>query len=173
MSLYQSHIYFMWSFSFPKLIKTNSIPSYCRIQRPKVFQKTTGYKNSYVSFFKNVIISLLRANSLMWATGPLVLWLLVFRVNKTWLGQMIHMKLQSLFLLKKDNPNSRFCSYDHSCHRLKYSQAYLYRHSIQRQNSVEWQCEYYETFAQEVTVNEKLWKNIALKLQATYVLDIC
>ena len=30
-----------------------------------------------------------------------------------------------------------------------------------------------ETFAQEVTVKEKLCKNIALKLQATYVLDIC
>ena len=30
-----------------------------------------------------------------------------------------------------------------------------------------------EAFAQEVTVNEKLCKNIALNLQATYVLDIC
>ena len=28
-------------------------------------------------------------------------------------------------------------------------------------------------FAQEVTVNEKLCKNIALEFQATYVLDIC
>ena len=27
--------------------------------------------------------------------------------------------------------------------------------------------------AQDVTVNEKLCKNIAFKLQATYVLDIC
>ena len=32
--------------------------------------------------------------------------------------------------------------------------------------------EYQGTFAQEVTVKEKLSK-IALKLQATYVLDIC
>ena len=44
-----------------------------------------------------------------------------------------------------------------------YSQPSLYRHSIQRQNS----------FAQEVTVNVKLCKNIAFKLQTTYVLDIC
>ena len=31
----------------------------------------------------------------------------------------------------------------------------------------------HETFAQEVTVNAKLCKNIAMKLQATYVVDIC
>ena len=36
-----------------------------------------------------------------------------------------------------------------------------------------WQLERHETFAQEMTVNETLCKNIALKLQATYVLDIC
>ena len=33
--------------------------------------------------------------------------------------------------------------------------------------------ECHKTFAQEMTVNEKLCNNIALKLQATYVLDIC
>ena len=33
--------------------------------------------------------------------------------------------------------------------------------------------EYHKTFGQEVTINEKLCKNIAFKLQATYVLDIC
>ena len=33
--------------------------------------------------------------------------------------------------------------------------------------------EYHETFAREVTVNEKLCENIALKLQATYVLYVC
>ena len=33
--------------------------------------------------------------------------------------------------------------------------------------------ECHETFSQEVRVKEKLCKNIALKLQATYVLDIC
>ena len=42
-----------------------------------------------------------------------------------------------------------------------YNQPTLYRHSIQRQNSLQWQFECYEIFAQEVTVNEKLCKNIA------------
>ena len=60
-----------------------------------------------------------------------------------------------------------------TAHLVKYSQPSLYRHSIQRQNSLEWQFERHETFAQEVMVNEKLCNNIALKLQATYVLDIC
>ena len=36
-----------------------------------------------------------------------------------------------------------------------------------------WFFECHKTFAQEVTVNEKLWKNTVLNLQATYVLDIC
>ena len=49
----------------------------------------------------------------------------------------------------------------------------ILRHSIQRQNSLLSQFECHETFAQGVIVNEKLCKNIALKVQATYILDIC
>ena len=51
--------------------------------------------------------------------------------------------------------------------RRLYRQPFLYRHSIQRQNLLQWQFECHETFTQEVTVNEKLCKNIALKLKAT------
>ena len=40
-------------------------------------------------------------------------------------------------------------------------------------NSLYWKFECHKTIAQEMTVNEILCKNIALKLQATYVLDIC
>ena len=57
---------------------------------------------------------------------------------------------------------------------LVYSQPSLQRHSIQRQNFLYWQFECQETFAQELMrVNEKLFKIIASRLQATYILDIC
>ena len=51
-------------------------------------------------------------------------------------------------------------------HILWYSQPSLYRHSIQRQNSIfKWQFECHETFVQVVIVNKKLCKNIALKFK--------
>ena len=56
---------------------------------------------------------------------------------------------------------------------LVYSQTSLQRHSIQRQNFLYWQFECHETFAEEMRVNEKLFKIIASRLQATYILDIC
>ena len=36
-----------------------------------------------------------------------------------------------------------------------YRQPSLFGHTMQRQNSKSWQFEFHETFAQEVTVNEK------------------
>ena len=45
------------------------------------------------------------------------------------------------------------------------SEPSLYRHSIQRQNSLQWQFECHKTFAPEVKIDEKLCKNIALNFK--------
>ena len=53
------------------------------------------------------------------------------------------------------------------------SQPSLYNHSIQRQNSLLWWFDWHETFAQEVTINQKCKRTLYLMLQETYVSDIC
>ena len=60
MWFYQSHILCKVSIS-PNLLKLSSMPTYCRIHRPKIF-KIYWLPYPYVSFFRNVTITLLRTN---------------------------------------------------------------------------------------------------------------